>query len=95
MDEWEKLMVTIFGGILTIAVVSVVVSRKSQTPEAISAFGGALSSVVSAAVNPQSVGSSGVSSQSNNGTNAFSSALNEANSAIMSGLTSGFGGLFS
>lgn len=94
MSEWEKLAVTIFGGILTIAVISVIVGRNSKAPAAIQAFGQALSSVVGAAVNPKSIGSSGVSSSSNNGSNAFTSALNGAENSLMSGLTSGLGGLF-
>lgn len=54
MDDISKIVVAFFGGIITVAIVSVIVSRKSQAPQAISAIGGAVSRVVAAAVNPVS-----------------------------------------
>jgi len=47
-----KVVMTIFGGIITLAIVSEFVSRKSVAPQAIQAGGSALASVVAAAVNP-------------------------------------------
>jgi hypothetical protein len=68
MSDFEKLATAIFGGIIIVAIVSVIVSRRSQAPAAIKAVGGVISSVVAAAVNPvtQQNGSG------NNGANVFS-----------------------
>jgi len=57
MDDLGKIVMAIFGGIIVIAIVSVVVGRKSQAPAAIQSLGTALSSVVAAAVNPVSAAS--------------------------------------
>lgn len=54
MEQIEKLVLTIFGGILTLAIISVIISRKSAAPEVISATSTGLSNVIAAAVNPQS-----------------------------------------
>ena len=54
MDNFSSILLTIFGGIITLALVSVIVGRKSQAPQAIQAIGGAISNVVAAAVNPVS-----------------------------------------
>lgn len=48
----------VIAGILGLAVVSVIVGRNAQTSNVISAGGGALSSVIGAAVAPVSTGSS-------------------------------------
>lgn len=80
MDDAEKLVTIIFGGILTIAVVSVIVGRSSQAPQAIGAFSNGIASVVSAAVSPAAI-----SGGAGNGNSTFSSAqdaLNSANSII-------------
>lgn len=54
MDNFTSILLTIFGGIITLAIVSVIVSRKSNAPQAIQAIGGAVSNIVAAAVNPVS-----------------------------------------
>lgn len=59
MNKIEALIMSIFGGVLTIAIVSVIISKKSQTPQVIQAGATALASVVSAAVNPLSNPASG------------------------------------
>lgn len=66
MTDAEKFFSVVFGGILTLAIVSVIVGQKSQAPAAISAVSSGISQVVGAAVSPASVGA-------NNGDNAFSS----------------------
>lgn len=68
MSEAEKLILTIFGGIIAIAVISVIVGRQSKAPAAISAIGGAMSSIVAAAVNP----ANNAGNLGNNGANRFS-----------------------
>jgi uncharacterized membrane protein YjjP (DUF1212 family) len=52
MDEAIKVAIGMFTGIVTIAILSVIVSRKSQTPQVIQATASGLSSIVAAAVNP-------------------------------------------
>lgn len=54
MSDVEQFLAVIFGSIITIAIVSVIVGKQSKAPQAIQAFGTALSSVVAAAVNPVS-----------------------------------------
>lgn len=51
-DEFIKILVGLFAGVVTLATISVVISRKSQTPQVIQATASALSNVVAAAVNP-------------------------------------------
>lgn len=71
MSDAEQFLAAIFGGIITIAIVSVIVGQKSQAPAAISSFGTAISSVVAAAVNPVSANygyGNGSSSFSSTGT---------------------------
>lgn len=56
----ENLVTAIFGGILTIAIIAVVVSRKSQTPQVFQAAGSFIGNLVAAAVNPiQTAGQNG------------------------------------
>lgn len=52
MDQVEKIIFAIFGGIITVAIVSVIVGKNSRAPEAISATGSFLSNIVGAAVAP-------------------------------------------
>jgi len=44
--------VAVIGGIITLAIIAVVVSRNAQTPQVIQAGGSALASVIGAAVQP-------------------------------------------
>lgn len=68
MADFEKLIMAIFGGVLTLAIVSVIISKKSQAPQVIQASASALSNVIGAAVNPvQTAATNG-----NNGANPFS-----------------------
>jgi hypothetical protein len=52
MDDLGRGFLVIFGGIVTIAIVSVIVGRNSQAPQALQAASGALAQIVAAAVNP-------------------------------------------
>jgi len=53
-DDVGKGLATIFGGIIVIAVVSVIVGQKSQAPAAIQAASSAIAKIVQAAVSPAS-----------------------------------------
>lgn len=53
IDDMGRAALAIFGGIVTIAIVSVIVGRNSVAPQAIQATGGALAQIVQAAVSPQ------------------------------------------
>lgn len=68
MDKVGNVIMGIFGGVLTLAIIAVIISKKSQTPEVIQASASALANVIGAAVNPivQNNGSG------HNGTNTFS-----------------------
>lgn len=52
MDEFVSIIVGMFTGVVVLATISVVVSRKSSTPQVIQAGATALSNVVAAAVSP-------------------------------------------
>lgn len=54
MDDASKLIYAFLGGIVAVAIVAVVVSKKSQAPAAVQSIGSAISSIVAAAVNPVS-----------------------------------------
>jgi hypothetical protein len=52
MDDVTKVITAIFGGVLFLAIVSVIIGQKSQAPQVIQAGASALSNVIAAAVNP-------------------------------------------
>jgi len=54
MNDLGGAALAIVGGVITLAIVSVLVSRNAQTGSVISSAGGALSSVIGAAVAPVS-----------------------------------------
>lgn len=54
MDDFTQLIATVFGGIAFIAIAAVIVSRKSQAPQAIQAISSGIGNIVAAAVNPVS-----------------------------------------
>lgn len=68
MGTVEKIILTIFGGIITLAIVSVVIGRNSRGPEVIQASGSFLSNIVAAAVAPINT----ASTNGNLGANFFS-----------------------
>lgn len=45
-------ILTLFGAIITLAIISVIISKRSRAPEAIQAFSTGVASVVAAAVSP-------------------------------------------
>lgn len=67
MDNLGAALLAIFGGIITLAIVSVVVSRNARSADAIHAAGSALANVVGAAVKPLN----NASNAPNNGWNLF------------------------
>lgn len=69
MREWAGTITTIVGAIIGLAILSVIVSKRSQAPDVIQASASALSSVISAAVNPVTT----AATNSNPGANTFSS----------------------
>lgn len=80
MGDFEKLITMIFGGVLTLAIISVIISKKSQAPAVIQASASALSNVIGAAVNPVQTSVT----NGNNGANAFSDPLAGAASFLNS-----------
>ena len=52
MKDISAALLAVFAGILSLAIVSVLISRESQTPDVIRAAATALSKVISAAVTP-------------------------------------------
>lgn len=54
MDDFTQLVATIFGGIVVVAIAAVIVSRKSQAPQAIQAISSGIGNIVASAVNPVS-----------------------------------------
>lgn len=80
MQQIGPTAIAIVSGIIGLAIVAVLVSRQAQTPTVISSTGGALSSIISAAVSPVTGSTS----------NLFGSA---AGSALGGLVTGGLGGL--
>lgn len=67
MGEVSKLLLAVFGGILFLAIVSVIVGRNSKAPQAIASLSNGLAKVVAAAVQPvNTAGQNG-----NNGTSTY------------------------
>lgn len=54
MNKATEIVVSIIVAVITLATISVIISRQSRAPEAIRAVATGLANVVSAAVNPQS-----------------------------------------
>ena len=54
MDDLTKILTAIFGGVVLIALASVIVSKRSQAPQAIHAISSGIANIVAAAVNPVS-----------------------------------------
>lgn len=52
MKDFATVLLTIVGGILTLALVAVIVGRNSKAPQAIAATGQFVSNVIAAAVDP-------------------------------------------
>lgn len=67
MNDFGAGLAAIAGLIVSVAIISVIVSRKSGTPQLVQATGSALANVIAAAVAP----AGNVPNNGNNGTNAF------------------------
>jgi hypothetical protein len=52
MSKAEDALIAIVTGFISLAIISVIISSKAQTPSVISAFGSALANVISAATSP-------------------------------------------
>ncbi len=59
MSDVSKALLTIFGAIIGLAIVSVIISKRSRAPEAIGAISNGLAKVVAAAVAPQNTATNG------------------------------------
>jgi len=68
MENFGKIIYTIFGGVITLAIISVIISKKSEAPQVIQAGSSALANIVAAAVNPVNTSST----NGNLGTTTFS-----------------------
>lgn len=54
MNKFGTSLIGLFGAIITLAIISVIISKRSRAPEAIQAFSTGVASVVAAAVSPVS-----------------------------------------
>jgi hypothetical protein len=52
MQDVEKLVLAVFGGVITLAIISVIIGKNSKAPQAIQAISSGLANVVAAAANP-------------------------------------------
>lgn len=68
MQDIGKVILAIFGGVVGLAIISVIISKKSQTPQVLQAASSALANIVSAAVNPANT----AATNGNLGANVFS-----------------------
>lgn len=59
MSDLSKVILTLFGAIITLAIISVIISKRSRAPEAIGAISNGLAKVVAAAVSPASTATNG------------------------------------
>jgi len=66
-DGMVTAILAIVGGVIGLAIVSVLVSKQAQTPTVLSSAGGALSGVIAAAVSPVTGTGSGASSGGSSG----------------------------
>lgn len=53
MEKFGEVALGVFAGVITLAIISVIIAPSSQTPQVIQAFASALANVVGAAVKPQ------------------------------------------
>lgn len=63
MSKVAATVVGLFGAIITLAIISVIISRKSRAPEAIQAISSGVANVVKAAVAPGSAQTNGNNAQ--------------------------------
>jgi hypothetical protein len=65
--HFEPVVLGIIGGVITLAIVAVVLSQRAQTPAVLTGAGNALAQVIGAAVSP--LGSSGANTFGSVGSN--------------------------
>lgn len=88
MSDFLKTGLSVAGAIIGLAIIAVIVSRKSQAPQAITAISSGLARIVEAAVSPQNTATTNGAP----GLNSFgSSPLQSANASLYS-IVSGLGG---
>lgn len=93
MDDVTKIITAIFGGVVLIAIASVIVGRKSQAPQAIQSVFSGIGNVVAAAVNPVSAnfgygtGQQTATSPANNIIHDITGAFGASNATQLFGLT--------
>ena len=63
MSKIAPALIGMFGAIITLAIISVIISRKSRAPEAIQAIASGVANVVAAAVDPSSAQTRGHGAQ--------------------------------
>ena len=83
LTDIEKVMLAVFGGAITLAIVSVLVSPSAQTGNILTAFGNVVSKIIGAATSPvtgsgSSSGGPSFGSSLSNG----ASTLNQIDSAL-------------
>jgi hypothetical protein len=71
VNQFGQGLLTIFAGVITVAIISVIVGRNSQAPAAITDTGSALAKIIAAAVSPQ-----GAATNGNLGASTFSTGSN-------------------
>lgn len=76
MGKFSDNLVTIFGAIIGLAIVSVIISRRSRAPETIATISTGLANVVAAAVDPAYTQHNG------NNSSAFASAFGTPGSTL-------------
>ena len=80
MSKLGATLIGIFGAIITLAIISVIISRKSRAPAAIQAISSGIANVVAAAVAPGSAQTNG------NGASAFSTPAGTISAPRFSGV---------
>jgi hypothetical protein len=81
MDKIGNMILAIFGGVITLAIVSVVISKNSQSPQVLQGASSALANVVAAAVNPVHT----AATNGNLGLTAFSTPATQAITSVFGG----------
>lgn len=90
MNNAISAALAIVGGVIGLAIISVLVSKQAQTPQVFGAAGSALSSVIAAAVSPVTGTGSGASAGASSG--GITSLLGNFSPSALGGLGSLFGG---
>lgn len=81
MDRIGQVILAIFGGVITLSIISVIVSKSSQSPQVLQASSSALANVVAAAVNPVHT----AATNGNLGLTAFSTPATQAITSVFGG----------